>query len=131
MRKILRKIGMMIVCGVMLLAPVMSAGVVMAEDNCVDTNIFKDEKYRCEKGQGSGIKNLLVYAVNVLTIGVGVLAAIGIVVSGIQYLTAGGNEEQVRKAKKRLFNIVLGIVAYGLVYAALYWLLPEFKGTNI
>lgn len=131
MRKVLRKIGMIITCGMMLLAPVMSGGIVMAEDNCVDANIFKDEKYRCEKGQGSGIKNLLVYAVNVLTIGVGVLAAIGIVVSGIQYLTAGGNEEQVRKAKKRLFNIVLGIVAYGLVYAALYWLLPEFKGTNI
>lgn len=132
MRKILLTIGMIVTCGMMLLSPVMSGGVVMAEDdNCVPANIFKDEQYRCEKGDGSGIKNLLKYAVNVLTIGVGILAAIGIAVSGVQYLTAGGNEEQTRKAKRRLFEIVIGVVAYGLIYAALFWLLPGFNGTNV
>ena len=132
MRKILLKIGMLMTCGLMLLSPVMNGGVVMAaDDNCVPTNIFTGSEYRCEDGSGSGIKNLLKYVVNVLTIGVGILAAIGIAVAGVQYLTAGGNEEQTRKAKKRILEIVIGIVAYGLIYAALFWLLPGFNGTNI
>jgi type IV secretory pathway VirB2 component (pilin) len=61
-----------------------------------------------------------------MSILVGVLAVIGIVIVGIQYMTAGGNEEQTRKAKRRLFEIVIGIVAYILMYALLKWLLPGF-----
>ena len=49
---------------------------------------------------------------------------------GIQYLTAGGNEEQTRKAKRRMLEIVIGIVAYVILYAGLRWLLPEFNGTS-
>ena len=62
----------------------------------------------------------------VMTIGIGILGVIGISITGIQYLTAGGSEEKTRKAKRRMFEIVIGLVAYVLIYAALKWLLPSF-----
>lgn len=84
----------------------------------------------CEDGGGSEIVHILSLVVNILTIGVGVLGVIGITIVGIQYITAGGNEEKTRKAKRRMFEIVLGLAAYVVVYALLSWLIPEF-GVNL
>ena len=81
---------------------------------------------QAEGGEGQGITCILNLVIDILTIGIGILGVIGITVSGIQYLTAGGSEEKVRKAKRRLFEIVIGLVAYVLIYAALKWLLPSF-----
>ena len=80
-----------------------------------------------ENGGGEGIKCVIRLVVDILSVLVGIVGVIGIVIVGIQYLTAGGNEEQTRKAKRRLFEIVIGIIAYVLVYAILRWLLPVFS----
>lgn len=72
----------------------------------------------------SGIGQTLKFIINIMSVGIGILAAIGITVVGIQYLTAGGNEEQTRKSKRRLVEIVIGIIAYVLLYALLQWLIP-------
>ena len=40
----------------------------------------------------------------------GALAIIGIVLSGIMYLTAAGSEKQIQKAKKAFYYSVIGIV---------------------
>ncbi|MBR3322352.1 hypothetical protein IKG05_01795 [Candidatus Saccharibacteria bacterium] len=82
----------------------------------------------CECGGGEGVKSILNLVVDIMTVGVGILGVIGITVVGIQYLTAGGNEEKTRKSKRRMFEIVIGLVAYVLIYAALKWLLPSFGG---
>ena len=76
---------------------------------------------------GRGIICVILLVVDILSVLVGIAGVIGIVYMGIQYLTAGGNEEKTRKAKRRLFEIVIGIVAYALVYALLKWLLPGFS----
>lgn len=74
-----------------------------------------------------GIGCVLKLVVEILSIGVGILAVVGISVSGIQYLTAGGSEEKTRKAKRRIFEIVIGLALYVILYALLQWLLPGFK----
>lgn len=74
-----------------------------------------------------GIKGVIVFVVNILSVLVGVVGIIGIVIVGIQYMTAGGNEEKTRKAKRRLFEIVIGMVAYALIAVVLNWLLPNFN----
>lgn len=73
-----------------------------------------------------GIEQVLKMTVDIMTAGIAVLAVIGIVVSGVQYLTASGNEEQLKKSKRRIFEIVIGLAAYVLIYALLRWLLPTF-----
>jgi len=72
----------------------------------------------------SGVWDLLQTALTVMTAGVGILATIGLVVSGIQWLTARDNESQLVKAKSRIFNIVIGIVVWALMWLVLSWLLP-------
>ncbi len=79
---------------------------------------------------GAGISCVIRLVINILSVLVGIVGIIGIVVVGIQYLTAGGSEEQTRKAKRRLFEIVIGIVAYVLLAAFLNWLLPNFDTTT-
>ena len=75
-----------------------------------------------------GVGCILRLVVDIMSIGVGILGVIGITVVGIQYLTAGGDEGKVKKSKQRMFEIVIGLVAYVVIYAALRWLLPSFQG---
>lgn len=63
------------------------------------------------EGEGvARIETLLDYVANVLyVIGIG-LAVIIILVSGVMYMTAGGDEEKVKKAKKTLTYGLIGTV---------------------
>ena len=79
-----------------------------------------------EQGGGEGIKCIINLVVDIMTVGVGILSVIGITVVGIQYLTSAGSEEKARKAKHRLFEIVIGVALYAVAYALLKWLLPSF-----
>ena len=94
----------------------------------VDAAILKDCAGK-EGGKGESITCILELVVDIMTIGIGILGVIGISITGIQYLTAGGSEEKTRKAKRRMFEIVIGLVAYVLIYAILSWLLPSFSGS--
>lgn len=77
---------------------------------------------------GDGIMCILRLVVDIMTIGIGVLGVVGISIVGIQYLTAGGSEEKTRKAKRRLFEIIIGLAAYAVIYALLRFVLPGFQG---
>ena len=94
----------------------------------VDTSILSG--CDCDEGRGGSVIEILSLVIDIMTVGIGVLGVIGITITGVQYLTAGGSEEKTRKAKRRMFEIVIGLVAYVLIYALLKWLLPGFGGSN-
>lgn len=73
---------------------------------------------------GMDIAGLLTLILKILVYGLGAAATIGVVVAGILYLTARDNEAQVVAAKKRLFDVVLGLVAWALMWTVLNWLIP-------
>lgn len=89
------------------------------------TSILGDSA--CDCGHGEVVVSILNLVISIMTIGVGILGVIGIILVGLQYLTAGGSEEKTRKAKRRMFEIVIGIAAYVIIYSVLNWLIPEFK----
>lgn len=62
--------------------------------------------------------------VTLLTIVIGVVAAISIVVAGIQYASAGSDPSKVQKAKDRIGQTLLGLVAYLLLFSFLNFLVP-------
>jgi len=68
-------------------------------------------------------KNLVIF-INVLTGGVGVFAVGGIIYGSILYTTAGNSPEQTKKAITAIRNVVIGIIAYGLAYSLLNFLIP-------
>lgn len=70
------------------------------------------------------IMGLLFLILKILVYGIGAAATVGIVVAGIQYMTARDNESQVTAAKTRLFNVAIGLVAWAVMWTVMNWLIP-------
>lgn len=65
-------------------------------------------------GEG-GITNIVTLVITILTGAVVVAGTIGIIFCGFIWMTARENEAQVAKAKKRMLEIVIGLVAWVLL----------------
>lgn len=70
------------------------------------------------------IMEMLYLILKVMVYGLGVAATVGVVVAGIRYMTARDNEAQVANAKKMLLEIVIGLVAWALMWTVMNWLIP-------
>lgn len=70
------------------------------------------------------IKELLFLILKILVYGLGAAATVGVVIAGIQYMTARDNESQVAASKQRLLNIVIGLVAWAAMWTVMNWLVP-------
>ncbi|MBR2767096.1 SGNH/GDSL hydrolase family protein [Candidatus Saccharibacteria bacterium] len=90
-------------------------------DGTVETSFFGNMQ---DDGQGCGVYTILSLVVDTLSIGVAILALIGIALTGVKYLMAKGDIEQAKNAKHRMYQIIVGLVAYVLLYAGVQWLLP-------
>ena len=77
--------------------------------------------------KGCGIYRVLDLVIDVLSIGIGIAAVVGISLSGITYMTAVGNPQKTTTAKRRIAEIVIGVALYALLYAVLNFLLPGGK----
>ncbi len=76
------------------------------------------------QGEPFGIEDILKLILNILVYGLGAAAVLGVIIAGIQYMTARDDVAQVAKAKKRLIEIVIGLVAWALMFTVLNWLIP-------
>lgn len=107
--------------GILLAAPAFAA----CPEGSVDTNLFG-----CVSGEnGDGIYLVLNVILTVMTFGVGILGTLGIVIAGVQYATAKDNDQQMAKAKTRIFQIVIGMAIWAALYFILRWLLPGFQNS--
>ena len=99
----------------------MKAVPVLAKGDCPKTAILKITS-GCN--DGSAMFDILGMVLSVVTYGVGAAAIIGVLITGYQYITARDNSAQVMKAKKRLFQIVIGLVVWVMIWGILQFLLP-------
>jgi len=58
---------------------------------------------------------------------IGIIAFIAILVAGILYMTAGGNEDQTKKAKKAITFAIIGLVVAFFSYAAMLTVVDIIK----
>ncbi|MDR0887314.1 MAG: pilin [Candidatus Nomurabacteria bacterium] len=91
------------------------------KDPCENTTIIKVE---CGEN-GEGIQNILNLIMQILTVGVGIAAVLGVTIAAIIYTTAGGDESKTKLAKTMIFNIVIGLILYVLLWALLNFILPN------
>lgn len=103
---------------------VTSSGVVLADCGGVETAIVNCNQSGEGSVENTGLWGVLILAINVLTGLVAVAALGGIVYASILYTSAGGNTEQTKKAMQIIMNVVIGVVAYGLMYVGLNFLVP-------
>ena len=89
-------------------------------------NCKKDDKVMfCDGSEsGNGIMFLVRTIINILMMGVTVLATIGIVWCGVLILTARDNPGQVQSAKNRMIDVVIGLAVFGLMWVLADLLLP-------
>lgn len=79
----------------------------------------------CKEDAGIGaIGGLIKFAVNMLTIIIGIVAVGGIGYAAILYAGARDNQSQVQNAIAIIRNIVIGLVLYGFTIAIINWLIP-------
>ena len=90
-------------------------------DGSVDTNFFGPLQ---EDDEGCGVYMVLNTIIDILTYGIAIAATIGIAISGIVYLNSKGDQQRTLKAKRRIYEIVIGLAAYAVLYLALGFLLP-------
>ena len=90
-------------------------------DGSVDTNFFGPLQ---DDNEGCGVYMVLNTIIDILTYGIAIAATIGIAISGIVYLNAKGDQQRTLKAKRRIYEIVIGLAAYAVLYFALGFLLP-------
>lgn len=71
------------------------------------------------------IKNFMLWGLMLL----GLFAIIGFAISGIMYLTAAGDDEQQKKAKKAMTysitGVIVGLIGYIILQAVTTWLKGE------
>lgn len=72
----------------------------------------------------NGIWGVLLIVLNILTGAVGIAAVGGIVYGAILYTSAADNTQQVKQAMEIIRNVVIGLVAYGLMFIGLNFLIP-------
>ena len=129
--KIKQTIKMFLV-GVFLLAGIVSVvnttpTFALGNNGCeTDTAIIKCTNVDPSKKsvQNTGLWSLLLLAINILTAGVGIAAVGGIIYGAILYTSAGGSPEQVKKAMQVITNVVIGVVAYALMFSGLNFIIP-------
>ncbi len=81
------------------------------------------------QGSGTNVKNtavflLLSWVLKFVIAMVGIAAVGGTVWAGIIYTSAGGDAAKVKQAKTMITNIVIGLIAFGLMFLVLNWLIP-------
>jgi len=76
-----------------------------------------------ESDSPQDIRITIMKIVNVVLQFLAVIFLVLIIISGYQWMTAGGNEEQIKKAKKNLSNAVIGLVIILASWSIAYFIL--------
>lgn len=82
----------------------------------------------CNGSDGSGIAGILNTIITIMTGAVVTAGTIGIIICGFLWMTARDNEQQLATAKRRMRDVVIGIIAWVLIAVLANLFIP--KNTN-
>ena len=83
-----------------------------------------DPKVNCSKQGCDLIGKYINPLINLLSLSFGIIAAISIIMGGIQYAAATGDPQKISLAKRRISNTILAILAFLFLYSFLQFLVP-------
>jgi len=88
------------------------------------------ESYIDQINVGSTNSDLPGIVINIINVVLGFLALIAVIfviIGGFEWMTAGGNEEQVKRAQTRLKNGLIGLVIIFLAYGIVTFVLDKLQ----
>ncbi len=78
-------------------------------------------------GEGFSLENNISIFINIVLSLIGVLFVILIIYGGILWMTAQGNDEQVKKARRIIFDSVTGLIIVVAAYAITWFVIYSFS----
>ena len=75
--------------------------------------------------QTNKVNNLISTILNVLSVIVGIIAVVMIIIGGFHYITSGGSDEKVKKAKNTLLYAIIGLVVVALAQIIVKFVLQK------
>ncbi len=76
---------------------------------------------------GADVNKVLTGVINVLSAIIGVVAVIMIIISGLRYITSGGDGQKVASAKNTLIYSLVGLVIVALAQLIVHFVLGKTK----
>jgi len=64
------------------------------------------------------------FFINLFSVVIIIGSAIMIAVAGIQYTTSRDNPQSVQAAKQKIWNVLIGLIAFFFLYAFVQWIIP-------
>ena len=77
---------------------------------------------------GADLIGIIFKAIQFILAFLGVVALVVIIIGGFMWMTAGGNEEKVGKAKKTLIQGLIGLIIVLLAYAVAMFVIRLLRG---
>lgn len=119
----------MIAAGAFVLAPIAGAATTPLKCSILPSDICNAANQPANTSQTQDISKNAIFVMlrivlQIMTAGVGVAAVGGIVYAAVLYTSAGDAADQVKKAKTIITDVVIGLVAYALMFLLLNWLIP-------
>ena len=90
-------------------------------------NIAANTGYSTE----NSLESILGTVIRVLLAIIGSIFIFFLFLAGQSWMRAGGNEEQIKNAKKRITSLVIGLIIIIAAYTASYWLVDIFTGSRV
>ncbi|MCF7794850.1 pilin [Patescibacteria group bacterium] len=97
------------------------------------TDAFRNASGFTEVAGSEGVSDIIARVIFTILSLLATVFIVLIIVAGYQWMTAGGNEEQVTKAKKNISNAVIGLIIILSAYAITWFIftyLPMSAGTG-
>jgi len=98
------------------------------ETKTTDGYGLKEAAEKAELKMGGDISTRIGKIITAVISFVGVIFLILIVAGGLMWMTAGGSEEKIGKAKKLIVNATVGVIIIFLSYAIVYFVMEKIAG---
>jgi len=127
MKKSIQKIILFSTLSFLLAIPVLAQNIGVGTNNIVD-QVSGRAGYQTGTGiANDAFLNTLIGELIAYVLGfVGLIFLILIIYSGIQWMTAGGNEEKVENSKKMIIQAGIGLALILFSYIIVYWVITFF-----
>jgi cytochrome bd-type quinol oxidase subunit 2 len=95
-----------------------------ASEACQGVGLFDSNTGTCGD-QGKAANDALATIINFFSVIVGIVAVIMIIVSGLQFMTANGNPQNIAKARSSLMYAIIGLVIVVLAQVIVHFAISQ------
>jgi hypothetical protein len=122
--KLALKLGTLALMLFVAVAPLLSAPAHAQED---DNSILEGLSTVNEKAQlgNAGLKETIGSIINIALGFLGIIAVVIVLIGGFKYMIAGGNEQNLDKAKKWIYSGIIGLAIILCAYAITYFVISN------